>query len=242
MAKKYKFVVTAGSTREKIDDVRDWGNIFTGKTGLEISLALADVGDVLLLTSNGAHAAEFHGNTGKSGRIDCATFQRHADLLALLATAMRGPPPDAVLMTAAVTDYAPSGAFAIIASESIPGTNRQRWVVEDIQASKIKSTHQQVAFTGKPTLKLIDQFRSTWKYRGVLVKFKLEAGVTEPQLLEIARASRSASDANIIVANTLEMVQGPEPAAYIIGDGLTQRVPRAHLPAMLAQYISDQLK
>ena len=27
-------LVTAGPTREKIDQVRDWGNIFTGQTGL----------------------------------------------------------------------------------------------------------------------------------------------------------------------------------------------------------------
>ena len=29
-----RFLVTAGNTREMIDRVRDWGNVFTGNTGL----------------------------------------------------------------------------------------------------------------------------------------------------------------------------------------------------------------
>ena len=52
MSRKPHCLVTAGPTREKIDEVRDWGNIFTGATGLEVALALLDLGDVTLLTSN----------------------------------------------------------------------------------------------------------------------------------------------------------------------------------------------
>ncbi len=212
-----RFLVTAGNTREKIDAVRDWGNIFTGQTGLDIALALADLGDVLLLTSNAEHVRKYQGYAGKAGQITTQGFKHHAELLVLLEQAMKLP-PDAVCMTAAVSDYAPVGAYQVISSEPIPGTNQQRWIVQDVQASKIKSTHGQIAILGKPTLKLIDQFRGPWGYRGMLVKFKLEAGISEEKLLEIARASRLASDANLIVANTLEMVRGAEPAAYILGD------------------------
>ena len=53
-----RFLVTAGNTRERIDRVRDWGNIFTGNTGYGIATALAALGEVDLLTSNRAHAAE----------------------------------------------------------------------------------------------------------------------------------------------------------------------------------------
>src|SRR5436190_14632165 len=52
-----RFLVTAGNTRENIDRVRDWGNIFTGNTGYAIAGALAKLGDVDLLTSNRAHLA-----------------------------------------------------------------------------------------------------------------------------------------------------------------------------------------
>ena len=32
-ARPPRFLVTAGNTRERIDRVRDWGNVFTGNTG-----------------------------------------------------------------------------------------------------------------------------------------------------------------------------------------------------------------
>ena len=51
-------LVTAGNTREKIDRVRDWGNIFTGRTGLAIARALTTIGAVDLLTSNQQHLDE----------------------------------------------------------------------------------------------------------------------------------------------------------------------------------------
>jgi hypothetical protein len=50
---------------------------------------------------------------------------------------------------------------------------------------------------------LIDLVRSRWGFAGILVKFKLEVGVTEHQLLEIAEASRTHSAADLVVANTL---------------------------------------
>ena len=53
-----RFLVTAGNTREKIDAVRDWGNAFTGNTGLAIARALAEAGTVHLLTSNRQHLAD----------------------------------------------------------------------------------------------------------------------------------------------------------------------------------------
>ena len=75
MAHKPHFLVTAGSTREKIDRVREWGNIFTGKTGLDIALALLDVGGVTLLTaSNTAHAAAYDGYYGKVGMLGVETL------------------------------------------------------------------------------------------------------------------------------------------------------------------------
>ena len=36
-----RYLVTAGNTREMIDRVRDWGNVFTGNTGYGIARAIA---------------------------------------------------------------------------------------------------------------------------------------------------------------------------------------------------------
>jgi hypothetical protein len=52
--------------------------------------------------------------------------------------------------------------------------------------------------------KLIDSVRRDWGFRGVLVKFKLEVGVTDGELLDVAERSRRQSDADLMVANTLD--------------------------------------
>jgi hypothetical protein len=89
-----RFLVTAGNTRERIDRVRDWGNIFTGNTGLRIARALADLGDVDLLTSNRAHLAELAREA--ASRIAASPFTDHAELRGALAALMTRQPYDAV--------------------------------------------------------------------------------------------------------------------------------------------------
>src|SRR5215211_933548 len=108
-----RFLVTAGNTRERIDRVRDWGNIFTGNTGLRIARALAEAGgDVHLLTSNRAHLAELS-ESASTARNTTSTFTDHAELRGALAALMARETYDAVFMTAAVADYRPVGTYEI---------------------------------------------------------------------------------------------------------------------------------
>ena len=85
--------------------------------------------------------------------------------------------------------------------------------------------------------KLIDRFRDPWGFAGVLVKFKLEVGVGEPELVEIAEASRRQSAADLMVANTLE---GAADWAYL-GPvaGRYDRVPRRDLPDRLIVAVEE---
>ena len=50
-----------------------------------------------------------------------------------------------------------------------------------------------------------DFIRTDWGFHGILVKFKLEVGVDDDQLLEIAEKSRRQSAADLMVANTLDV-------------------------------------
>jgi phosphopantothenoylcysteine synthetase/decarboxylase len=72
------------------------------------------------------------------------------------------------------------------------------------QGSKVKSNEPELWLRLVRTPKLIDLMRSAWGFRGVLVKFKLEVGIGEADLREIAERSRRQSDADLMVANTLE--------------------------------------
>jgi len=248
-----RVLVTAGNTREKIDDVRDWGNIFTGQTGLDIALAFLDLGHVTLLTSNRDHAAQFDGYSGKAGMLGIETFSSHADLQALLTermTANREDPAarvDVVAMTAAVADYRPEAVYRILERRTTTGdtssANQETWIVENVQAPKVKSTHDQIAVLGTRTLKLIDQFRTNWNYQGLLIKFKLEVGLSQEQLLQVAQASRLASHADLIVANTLAMARptdGAEPTALLLGPAPPDHILRRHLPQRLVAWVKDQ--
>lgn len=235
------FLVTAGNTHERIDDVRAWSNIFTGRTGLDIALALLAIGNVTLMTSNLQHAHEFDGYSGDRGMLGIETFRSHADLLDLLMERVPGQPIDGIFMSAAVSDYKPAGVFRVVNREVDP-SGQERWVVESVRAAKFPSDMQQMAVLGEPTEKIVDLFRTRMSYKGLLVKFKLQAGITEDELLKIAEKSRRTSDANYIVANTLEMVQGSAPAAWIVGESSRQRIARAELASCLRDLTKTFLK
>ncbi len=236
-----RFLVTAGNTRERIDQVRDWGNLFTGNTGLDIARSLSQHGPVDLLTSNQQHLAQLQQSQTTPHPISGFGYTTHAQLRDLLASHMTTQPYQAVFMTAAVSDYQPAGVYEIIDRQPAPAPgsglegNEQIWRVRNVQAGKVKSVYPRIAIVGEPTEKLVDLFRSRWGYRGLLFKFKLEVGLSDEQLLEVARKSRVASGADYLVANTLEMVQGCEPGAFIVSATGHERVARRALADRLAQ-------
>jgi phosphopantothenate---cysteine ligase (CTP) len=237
MTTNRRFLVTAGNTREMIDRVRDWGNVFTGNTGFAIARAMAELGEVVLLTSNRAHIAQ-----AADHHIAASPFTSHADLKAALAALMARHRYDAIFMTAAVADYRPTGAYQI--TERTPGKEpgTETWVVKNAQAGKVKSNHPRIAFVGEQTEKLIDLFRTAWRHEGLLFKFKLEVGITPAELIRIGEASRHSSGADYLVANTLDMVEGGSAGAYLLSADGHEFVPRVELPARLAAVVRERLQ
>ncbi len=225
-----RFLVTAGGTREKIDQVRDMGNRFTGNTGLAIAKALSAAGQVDLLSGNAQHVAEL----AHSPDIRATLFHSHGELRGALAALMARESYDAVFMTAAVADYRPARVYAVLSRQPYTADGaHERWMVQDVQAGKVKSNHGAIAILAEPTEKLIDLFRTAWRYQGLLVKFKLEVGVGEEELIRIGQASRLSSGADYLVANTLEMTQGPNAGAFLLSNAGHEWVPREQLPGRL---------
>ena len=77
-------------------------------------------------------------------------------------------------------------------------------LLESRTAGKVKSDDEELWLRLVKAPKLIDRMRRDWGFGGVLVKFKLEVGVTENELQEIAERSRQRSEADLVVANTLD--------------------------------------
>ncbi len=233
-----RFLVTAGNTREAIDDVRDWGNIFTGNTGLAIAKALAAAGEVDLLTSNQMHLAELTAPHSPRHLIHAAPFRSHQDLKFAIAGLLAKTAYDAVFMTAAVADYRPVRVYAVL-DRQVQADGTEHWIVKDAQAPKVKSYHKSIAIRGEPTEKIIDHFRKDWGYKGLLVKFKLEVGITVEELLKIGENSRVASGADYLVANTLAMVNGPAAGAYLLRAGGYEWVPRERLAERMVSLVKS---
>jgi phosphopantothenoylcysteine synthetase/decarboxylase len=229
-----RFLVTAGSTRQPIDKVRDWGNIFTGNTGYDIARELMKLGVVDLFTSNKDHLARVL--LGQFPNLRAYGFSSHADLKAGLETVMLQEQYDAVFMTAAVSDYNPAGAYALL-DRKIQDDGTEIWTVKNAQAGKVKSNFDQVAIRGERTEKIVDLFRTQWDHKGILVKFKLEVDIPTERLLQIGQESRAASGADYLVANTLAMVAGETPGAYLISNAEPRWISRKDLPVELAKLV-----
>jgi phosphopantothenate-cysteine ligase/phosphopantothenoylcysteine decarboxylase/phosphopantothenate--cysteine ligase len=102
---------------------------------------------------------------------------------------------------------------------------------------KLPSSHEEVWLRLVPTPKLIDRMRRDWGFPGVLVKFKLECGVSEETLLARAEQSRQRSAADLVVANLLESLSttawlGPLGGTY-------RRLPRSQLADVLLDAVES---
>jgi phosphopantothenoylcysteine synthetase/decarboxylase len=237
-------LVTAGNTLVPIDQVRCLTNIFTGRTGTGIALTAHERGHATtLLTSHPGVVVELR-ETGllTDDRWQVWPYRTFNDLKTRMETAICHGRFDAVIHCAAVSDYGAAGVYAPAPATRFDA-DTGRWertgaeppTLVDRQAAKIKSDEPELWLRLVRTPKLIDRIRSDWAYRGILVKFKLEVGVNEAELLTTAERSRRQSNADLMVANTLE---GADLWAYL-GPlaGQYQRVGRQELAPRLLDEI-----
>jgi phosphopantothenoylcysteine synthetase/decarboxylase len=232
---RMNLLVTAGNTLVPIDRVRCITNVFTGRTGATIARCAWERGhSVTLLTSH----PEAVDNPPHSERWAMLRYRTFADLQRLLRETVTGGGLDAVIHCAAVGDYLAGGIYA-----PAEGTHFRpesgRWVSDsaaepemiDRAAAKVKSDEPELWLRLVRAPKLIDCLRRDWGFGGLIVKFKLEVGVSDEQLLAIAERSRRQSAADLMVANTLE---GANEWAFLgpLG-GQYQRVARSQLAERL---------
>jgi phosphopantothenate-cysteine ligase/phosphopantothenoylcysteine decarboxylase/phosphopantothenate--cysteine ligase len=239
-------LVTAGNTLTPIDRVRCITNIFTGRTGAAIALEAHRRGHaVTLLTSHPEAVADLHPDADPlAERWAALRYRTFDDLQRDMARLIAGGGFDAVVHCAAVSDYLPAGVYAP-APQTRFHPEDGRWesdellppALADRTAGKVKSDEPELWLRLVRAPKLIDRIRTDWSFRGLLVKFKLEVGVDDALLLEVAERSRQHSAADLMVANTLEgaghyAFLGPGPDGY-------ERVGRRDLPARLLERLEQ---
>lgn len=233
-----RIFVTAGNTQTPIDRVRCITNIFTGRTGASIAQEAYSRGHHVVLATS--HPDTIGETAFDPARWRCSTYRTFADLEALMARHILDDKPDAIVHCAAVNDYESAGIFA-----AAPGTRFDEqtltWTgkgaMVDRAAGKVKSDQPELWLRLVRAPKLVDKIRSDWGFRGILVKFKLEVGASDDQLVEIAEKSRQASQADWMVANTLE---GAKDWAFLGGPRGYAKLPRAMLPPFLLGVIEGR--
>ncbi len=263
---RMNILVTAGNTLVPIDKVRCISNIFTGRTGAAIGIHGHERGHtVTLLTSHPEVVTGLAGaaSTPGSSRWTLLAYKTFDDLENMMAGLIKPREPeaparealagasgflgfDAVIHCAAVSDYRSAGIYS-----PAPGTHfdpeRNLWEsnqsspgMQDRAAGKVKSKEAELWLRLVRAPKLVDRIRSDWQFAGLLVKFKLEVGITDEALLAIAERSRIQSAADIMVANTLE---GAGSWAYLGPvSGNYQRISRRQLPERLLALLESKHK
>src|SRR5258708_3202483 len=197
-------LVTAGNTIVPIDRVRCITNVFTGNTGTAIGLHCHERGHrVTLLSSHPDLVALLSGNEAPRERWTLDAYSTFEDLRERLGQRLASGPFHVLIHCPAVSDYETAGIYA-----PAEGTHFRpedgRWqstgpphapALVNRSAGKIKSDEPELWLRLIRTPKLIDVVRTDWGFRGILVKFKLEVGISDQHLLDIAERSRCQSDA-----------------------------------------------
>ena len=232
-------LVTAGNTMALIDKVRCLTNVFTGRTGAAIATCAHQRGHRVTLTTSHPETAA---GIAEGERWAVRPYRTFEDLHAVMAELIPTGRFDAVVHCAAVSDYLSAGVYAPALGAAFDEASG-RWsagaAMIDRMAGKVKSSEDELWVRLKRAPKLIDSVRGPWGFPGVLVKFKLEVGLSDEQLLQVAEASRVQSDADLMAANTLEGASsyaflGPLQGGY-------ERVTRADLPRRLLEEIERRI-
>jgi phosphopantothenoylcysteine synthetase/decarboxylase len=235
-----KWLITAGNTISFIDKVRCITNVFSGRTGATIAVQAAAQGHSVVLLTSHPEVADLPqpGQSTAPAHLHVERFRTFDDLAQRLQEHVMQGGYDAVVHCAAVGDYECAGVLAPSAGTVFDPSVRS-WssdtsdppALVDRRAGKVKSDEPELWLRLVQNPKLVDQIRKPWGFTGVLVKFKLEVGISDDQLLQVAEASRQHSSADLMVANTLEgMGQwafvGPIAGAYarVARRALAQRV------------------
>jgi phosphopantothenate---cysteine ligase (CTP) len=219
-----KILVTAGSTNVPIDQVRCLSNIFKGRTGTEIAAKLAEQSHKVTLLTSSPKMEQLKYCADKLEIISYRTFW---ELFKLMEREICNRPSkyDVIIHSAAVSDY------EVTATCFIDETGQLQTLDS---STKISSDHQELFLKLRPTPKIVDQIRQPWGFKGLLIKFKLQAGIIDEELLAIAAKSRIVSGADLIVANCLEW---SAERAYLVSEKLSYSVERQFLPAAISHFI-----
>lgn len=240
-------LVTAGNTQTPLDRVRCITNIFSGRTGAQIAARAFDRGHSVVLLTSHPEILDAIPTSRERSTLEwrVRSYRTFDDLDAAMGEEISGKRFEAVIHAAAISDYRAAGIFSLAPGTTFDPTELS-WNMEgerphllDAARGKVKSSHPELWLRLVPTPKLVDKIRPVWGFTGILVKFKLEVGLSEAELLEVAERARVHSGADLMSANTLE---GMHDWALIgAGENGYRKVSRSQLADQLLDAVEAKL-
>lgn len=167
-------LISAGGTREPIDDVRYIGNFSSGRFGHTLAKQYAEHGHQVTLAAPNITIERF----GLPAGVEHVPFMSAEDLRAVM---LGYDAADLILHSAAVSDYTPQRTDG-----------------------KISSDQEKLVIELERTPKILAALRDHFGPETTIVGFKLLSGVTPEHLIDVARRQVETNDTDYSLANLLE--------------------------------------
>lgn len=222
-----KVLITGGRMRTvvKIDDVRTMTieNEASGGTAVRSAKYFAQRGcRVTLVLFVDVNVSILNGVEG----INVIYYESYFDFFEIMEREVRSGQYDAIIHSVAVSDYVPDGVFAGDEMRPVNATG------------KLSSRHSQIFCKLIPTQKILALFKKEWGFKGVVIGFKLETGISKDALIQKAVQKIDEDIADVIVANLQETYRQ---TVYIVGVGVGNNAyehPRNELVSVLYEKIA----
>lgn len=233
-----KFIITAGGTSERIDNVRKITNSSSGKLGMLIAdCLLKERNDILIY-----YVCSKNSLRPSDDRVHVLEVEGTLDLKNTLEDLLLSNEINYFIHSMAVSDYMTDFVTNLSnIKESITKSNNIDEAFENIEAikgNKISSYEDNLVVALKPTPKIISIIKNL-SPSTYLVGFKLLDGVSKLELINTAKKLRDKNRCDLVVANDLSSIRNGEHIAYIIDND--NNVEEAHGKIKIAEYIVRRL-
>lgn len=233
-----KFIITAGGTSERIDNVRKITNSSSGKLGMLIAdCLLKERNDILIY-----YVCSKNSLRPSDDRVHVLEVEGTLDLKNTLEDLLLSNEINYFIHSMAVSDYMTDFVTNLSnIKESITKSSNIDEAFENIEAikgNKISSYEDNLVIVLKPTPKIISIIKNL-SPSTYLVGFKLLDGVSKLELINTAKKLRDKNRCDLVVANDLSSIRNGEHIAYIIDND--NNVEEAHGKIKIAEYIVRRL-
>ena len=206
-----KFIITAGGTSEKIDNVRKITNSSSGRLGCVIAnTVLEEIPNsrIYYVCSKGSIKPD-------SNKVKIIEVESVNDLKNKVEFLLKNDKIDCFVHSMAVSDYMTDYVTTLSRIKNAYDKTGAFDLVERVVGNKISSYEDNLVIVLKQTPKIISIIKNI-SPQTYLVGFKLLDGVCKEKLISVGRNLMKKNNCDMVVANDLANIRKGEHIAYLL--------------------------